>query len=545
MPALLMAFFFAPQGTAAAHHDMILVGDPILEDIRFVSLEAGRPVLSFTLPLSPHEVRTFLDSIDEGLLSPPAREAFFRIERRLALRPPRISFSSSDFSVFVDVNATIEARARANRNVSWHPRYPAIPPVVSFPVRFFVGDFLQLYLEPVWRMAPAHYRNVGSFGLNAPMDYFQYDHLMPHRAFLAAGGRLWNFQIGRDRLCWGTGRTGNLSVSDNPDFYDFMRFSFFTRFFKYSSLVVQMPLDIRHGLLCDTVFPGSELPPNHLYRTTNSYFYLHRLDFMLFNSLTIGISEGILVGNSPLELRFLNPMMVFHQLIPWVDYARWGNRDTGKDGHMAGPFFSVEANWNIVNSLSVYGQFVMTQYELPGELEGVEYPSPDGLGFLFGIQYGHSFDTWASVFFFEFVHTSPFLYMHPSPFASFIHMRILLFDPPHYAFVGFPRDRMVFTLGARFFRDDALSVSGVLSLLFNGERDIAYDWRPGRPARDERTPTGVAERQVVGTVSAGWRPLPFLALSGSLTGIHSRNNRHVSGANETGLQAAFSVGVSF
>jgi len=545
LPVLLLVFFSAPSGIFASHHDMILVGDPVLEDIRFLSLEAGRPILSFTLPLSLHEVRTFLDSIDDSLLSVPAQEAFLRINRRLDLQAPRVSFSSEYFSVFVDLNATIEARARTNREISWYPRYPSVPPVVSFPVRFFIGNFLQLYLEPTWKMSPIHYRRVGSFGFNAPFDYFQYDHLMPHRAFLAAGGRMWNFQIGRDRLSWGTGHMGNLSVSDNPDFYDFMRFSVFTRIFKYSSLVVQMPLDIRYGLLCDTVFPGSSVPPNHLYRTMNRYFYLHRLDFMLFNSLTIGISEGVMVGDSPLELRFLNPMMVFHQLIAWTQYNRWGNRQAGKDGHMVGPFFSVEANWNIINSLSVYGQFVMTQYELPGELAGALHPSPDGLGYLAGIQYSHSFNNWASVFFFEFVHTSPFLYMHPSPFASFIHMRILLFDPPHYSFVGFPRDRMMFTLGARFFRNDVLSVSGVFSLLFNGERDIWYDWQTGWDIRDERTPTGTTERQVIGTVSARWMPRPFLTLRGSLTGIHSHNNRHVSGAHELGLQSAFSVGVSF
>jgi len=559
LPALLLVFLSAPLRIFAMHYDMILVGDPVLEDIRFLSLEAGRPLLSFTLPLSPHEVRTFLDSINESSLSAPALEAFSRIERRLSLQPPLLNFSSDNFSVFADINATIEARARTNLDISWYPHYPEVPPVASLPIRFFIGNFLQLYIEPTWRMLSHHYQHVGYFGVNAPLNYRQYDHLMPNRAFLAAGGRLWNFQIGRDRLSWGTGHMGNLSISDNPDFYDFMRFSFFTRFFRYTSLVVQMPLDIRH-VLCDSVFndsaeppnhipPGSSVPPNHLSRTMNRYFYLHRLDIMLFNSLTIGISEGLLVGDSPLELRFLNPMAVFHQMRPWVQYNRWGNRDRynrGKDGDMLGPFFSVEANWNIINSLSVYGQFTMTQYETSGEVEHLyPYPSPDGMGFLFGVQYSHSFANWASMFFFEFIHTSPFLYMHPSPFASFIHMRIALHGPTEFASVAFPRDIMMFTLGARFFRNNILSVSGIFSLLFNGERGIRYDWQPGWPARDERTPSGIAERQVIGTVSARWRALPFLTLGGSLTGIHSHNNGHDLGAREMGLQASFSASVSF
>jgi len=546
LSALLFLFFSAPWGIFATHYDMILVGDPVLEDIRFLSLEAGRPILSFTLPLSPHEVRTFLDSINESGLSAPAQEAFSRIERRLSPQPPLLNFSSDNFSVFADINATVEARARSNRNISWYPRYPEVPPVASLPIRFFIGSFLQLYIEPTWKMLTHHYQSAGYFGVNSPFVYRQYDHLMPNRAFLAAGGRLWNFQIGRDRLSWGTGHMGNLSISDNPDFYDFMRLSFFTRFFRYTSLVVQMPLDIRRGLLCDSVFDDSAVPPNHLYRTVNRYFYLHRFDIMLFNSLTIGISEGLLVGDSPLELRFLNPMAVFHQMRPWVQYGRWGNRDRGKDGDMLGPFISAEVNWNIINSLSVYGQFTMTQYETSGEVEHLyPYPSPDGMGFLFGVRYSHSFANWASMFFFEFIHTSPFLYMHPSPFASFIHMRIALHGPTEFSSMAFPRDIMMFTLGARFFRNDAFSVSGIFSLLFNGERGIGYDWQPGWPARDERTPSGIAERQVIGTVSARWRALPFLTLGGSLTGIHSHNNGHVSGEREMGLQAAFSASVSF
>ena len=543
---ILLIFCLLPSGVFASHYDMILAGDPVLEDIRFLSLETGRPILSFTIPLSPHEVRRFLYSIDESLLSAPALEAFYRVNRRLIPQAPRVNFSSDEFSVFFGINSTIEARARTNQSISWYPRHPTIPAVVSFPTRFFISDFLQLYLEPKWQMSPTHYQRVGSFGLNAPLDYTLYDHLMPHRAFLAAGGPMWSFQIGRDRLSWGTGHMGNLSVSDNPDFYDFARFSFFTRIFKYSSLVVQMPLDIRDGFLCPSVFPGSAVPDGNLYRTMNRYFYLHRLDFMLFDRLTIGISEGVMVGNAPMELRFLNPMMVFRQLIAWTQYDRWGGENQlGKAGYMVGSFFSAEVNWNIKNSLSVYGQFVMNEFEMPDELERLSYPSPNGLGFLLGIQYSHSFSNWASVFFFEFVHTSPFLYMSPSPFASFIHMRFLLDDTPQYAFIGFPRDQMMFTLGARFFRGNDLSVSGVFSLLFNGARDLRYDWEPGWHTHGERTPSGITERQFIGTVSARWTPQPFLTLSGSLTGIHSHNNRHISGAQEAGLQTAFSVGVSF
>jgi len=156
-PAVLLAMFFSlSPGLFSSHFDMILVGDPVLEDIRYLSLETGRPILSFTLPLSPHEVRKFLDSIDESLLSEPALEAFYRVKRRLSPQAPMISFSSDDFSAFLNINSTMEARVRTNQNISWYPRYPEIPPIISFPSRFFFGDFLQLYLEPSLAMSPIY-----------------------------------------------------------------------------------------------------------------------------------------------------------------------------------------------------------------------------------------------------------------------------------------------------------------------------------------------------------------------------------------------------
>ncbi|MDR1072851.1 MAG: capsule assembly Wzi family protein [Treponema sp.] len=67
---------------------------------------------------------------------------------------------------------------------------------------------------------------------------------MPLRAFVAAGGAWWNFELGRDRLSYGLGRSGNMAVSDTPDYYDMARLSFFSPVFKYSLLVSQMPFTI-------------------------------------------------------------------------------------------------------------------------------------------------------------------------------------------------------------------------------------------------------------------------------------------------------------
>ena len=225
---------------------------------------------------------------------------------------------------------------------------------------------------------------------------------------------------------------GNLIISDNPDFYEFMRLSLFSRYVKYSFLVNQMPLQITPQLY---IYDDDDIPT--LSRTVNRNFYLHRLDFNLFNVLSVGIMEGVIVGNSPLEIRYLNPLMIFHSFYSWNNYDNWLENDQRR--HINGSIFSTEVNWNIIRSLAFYGQFVLTDYATPGELGQRAEQPPNGLGFLAGLQYSHSFSSWASHSFFEFTYTYPYLYMNPSPFASFIQMRNLSDSHRvHYSFIGIP-----------------------------------------------------------------------------------------------------------
>ena len=539
---VFFAFILFPLNLFSSPYNMILVGDPVLEDIRFLSLESGKAFLSFTLPLAPYEVEQFLDSLDTSLFSEQAREAYNRIRERLESRATLTLLSSDNFSMTLNINATLEARARLNTDISWYSVYPKVTPFITLPINFFFADSVQLYIEPSLTMdIEEYFLNDQSLAFNSSLDFSKFDWSQPFRAFAAAGGSWWNFQIGRDRLSHGTGQMGNLAISDNPDYYDFMRLSLFSQNIKYSFLVNQMPLNIKPPLY--------EIPPenrdDYLLRSMNRYFYLHRLDFKLFDVLSIGIMEGVMVGNSPLEIRFLNPLMIFHSLYSWNHYDEWF--DDKDHRSVIGSIFSLEINWNIIRSLAFYGQFVLNEFATPGEISQRTDQPPNALGFLAGIQYSHSFNTWASTSFFEFTYTYPYLYLNPSPFASFISMRNLSDSHRvHYSFIGYPRDLLVFTLGTNFFRsDNTLDISGFFSLLLNGERGITYDWERTAEAANRLSPSGTAENKYILTLSAGWKINNYLRINGSVTGIHSRNNNHISGQNETGLQTTVSVNFSY
>jgi len=368
---------------------------------------------------------------------------------------------------------------------------------------------------------------------------------LAHRAFIATGGSWWNFQLGRDRLFWGTGHTGSLSFSDNSPFFEFMRLSLFSKFFKYSLIINQLPLEITDDLFINDTLPPGLDKDTDLMKTTQRYFYLHRIDFAFFDTLSLGFMEGVMVGNSGPEIRYFNPFVVFHSLFTWNDYPNWYKDPYDERRHMTGSFFSFELNWNIIKTLAVYGQFVMNELGFPGEIKNNPYPPPNAFGYIAGLQYTYSFDTWGSVFFLEFIYTYPYLYILSTPFGSFIQAQKVSPSDHHYYFIGYPRDTMAVTFGTRFFKGDTLYLSGDLSWISRGQHDIKWDWATGiveeKSTYHETTPTGIAENKLIASLSAKWKLLPFLSFNASITGIFALNNNHIHGSNEIGGQAAFSA----
>jgi len=542
---------FAQGAAASPVFDMISVGDPVLNDLRHLSLESGIPFLSFSPPLAPAEIRNFLERVDTAVLSESAMASYMRLEKRLTPEA-NISVRNGIYTFLFNVESTIEGRTSFNKKVAEHPENPNINPFITFPLRFSFANTVQLYVEPSFARRPNRYK-LDTFDLNIPADYFFFDESTPLKAFAASGGDWWNFQIGRDRLFWGTGNTGSLSFSDNSQYFDFARFSLFSSGFKYSVIVNQLPLRLRENLL-DTSLEGFKpdwgTDPDILKGTNQRYFYLHRMDVTVLNRVSISLMEGLMVGNGPLELRYLNPFVLFHSFNSWIYYDKWyppyegdnWRRYKGGEGNdMTGSFFSVEINWNIVKKLAVYGQFLMNEFAESGERQRDPHQPPNALGYIAGIQFTQPFAKWGSITFLEFVYTDPYLGILSSPFASFIQENRY----SQYYFLGYPRDTMALTLGTRIFDGSALNFSGCFSWLARGEHNkhgLLWDWQM---ADGSKTPTGTVEHSFVLSVGADWQPLDWFIVRGSITGIMVSNNKHISGNFERGGQASFSVGFRY
>ncbi|MDR2782358.1 MAG: capsule assembly Wzi family protein, partial [Treponema sp.] len=527
------------------YFSMISAGDPVLEDLRFLIIQSGKSFLSLTPPLSRDEVLLIMRDIDTDTLSDGGEAAYNRITNALNPKP---LYSNEFFSADAHIKAGIEARVRTNPVVSWTQNVADSPALLALPVNLYIADRVQLFIEPSFAQSRWYYDEPGTyFGTNTPPPpdaLKRFDANMPLRAFLAAGGPWWNFEIGRDRLSYGLGRTGNMALSDTPDYYDMARLSLFSSVFKYSVLISQMPLTVSDGIAPD--FSG--LNETAVKTTTQRYFYAHRFDVRLFRRISIGLTEGIMVGNSPLEARFLNPMAIFHAFAAWRDYDGWEGTDNPDHADMVGSLFSLDLNWAIMSGLSLYGQFVMNEWAIPSEMEGwPENVVPNATGFLAGLEYTRDFRGWAASFYAECMYSDPYLYILSTPFASYIWMR-RVFDSSsdsealRYRWIGHPegRDTVMYTVGSSFSRENLGCFLNV-SFVQKGDHTIQWDWNMGRGYTDQKTPSGIPENNLRLALGANWKPFGWLELSAQTGGSIIFNHGHTSGTQEYGLDAILSI----
>jgi hypothetical protein len=538
---LVFVLFFPMRILFATPFTMVSAGDPVLDDLRILVRESGNSFLSFTPPLSRNEILLILEEIDPEALESPLQELYDRVYGALK---PALRYAEGSFGLKAQIRAAPEIHFRTNTDIPFSKPDRESPPALAFPLAAYFADTVELTITPLFAADPFYYAEQGSYwGVNVPYETRRFDLNMPLRAFVAAGGSWWNFQLGREKASFGLGHTGNLAFSATPDYYDFARFSLFSRNFKYSSFVSQMPLNLEDP----QILPDKTIADNGLLKTTQRYLYHHRIDARFFRKLSLAISEALMAGNSPPELRYMSPLIVLHNAWPWRDYDEWGS---GKKGYMTGSLFSFDLDWAIIPSLALYGQFVLNEFSTPYELR--QYPNdqpPNGLGYLAGVEYTHVFSGWSALVYGEFVYTDPYLYTLSSPFASYIWMRRpseLGSKPLRYRWIGHGegRDMALFALGAAFSKTDLL-LSADISLVNRGEHTIEWDWSQTDEALKERAPTGLPERRLTAGFGAVWRPFPLLSLSGHAAGTLLFNAGHQTGSNEAGLELYFSAALSY
>lgn len=183
----------------------------------------------------------------------------------------------------------------------------------------------------------------------------------PLKAGASFGNENYNFYIGRNRQSFGSGHTGNLVISDNFPFQEFMKLEASTDFITYE-------LSLTH--FDNTQGPNNEgftLNGEHQNRT------MQRIDLNFSNRLRFAMNLGGLFNtDSPLDWRLIMPMAMVHN---WVNNKEEIDLATGDEGNNIMGF---ELEYVLKPGLFVSGQIVIDQFQLVVET-GSSVPNAFGL----------------------------------------------------------------------------------------------------------------------------------------------------------------------
>lgn len=192
------------------------------------------------------------------------------------------------------------------------------------------------------------------------------------QAYVQGTFRPVHFTLGRDFLVLGSGKSGNLLLSDNARTFDLYRVDLtasFVRFTAFGIALDDVPLD--------TVIVRGQGPVNTAKRFING----HRLDFRLAQWGSVGVSEVIIYGGPrrTFELAFINPVNFYHG-------EQLNDESLGRTGS---ELASLDIDLFPVPRLELFGELLIDDVKI--ERVNTADLEPNKVGLLIGGQYADPF----------------------------------------------------------------------------------------------------------------------------------------------------------
>lgn len=250
---------------------------------------------------------------------------------------------------------------------------------------------------------------IGLKHLKFNLAYF--DGNWPYRAFLSTGGENWNIQIGRDRLSWGPGESGNLAISDNMPWQNYGKITTYSKDFKYTFLVSFFPHPVNYWDAQSDTYDATNPPrwhgldnsywSNGAYRGLSMYIG-HRFEIRFLNDkFTFAATEGLMYmsEDNTIDVRALNPLNFNHN-----NYIARNSNST----------LELEFNYTPINGLNVYGEMIVDEIAFPGietPPSETERKNPTAMGFLAGVKGVFTLGNGIFHAYAEFAKTDPYLYL--------------------------------------------------------------------------------------------------------------------------------------
>lgn len=215
------------------------------------------------------------------------------------------------------------------------------------------------------------------------------DKNFPYVAYIEYNG----IKFGRDSINWGPGKFGNLILSDASHFFDHLTFS--KKFGNFKFLYMFATLN---DYLSKEEF---EIQSDTNYFAREKYFLAHRIEFTPLKNVTIGFTEGEIIGGKSPGFELINPIFIYHN-----SYSEAVNVIAGID-------FEYRHNSN-----NVYLSFASDDLDLGSTLDNGR---PSAIGYLGGFEKDYK----NFKLNFEYGRTTKYIYNRENEYQKFTNRRLI------------------------------------------------------------------------------------------------------------------------
>ncbi len=395
---------------ARGAQELIKSGSWVYDAMASLYIESGYTDFSDQSPLSVSELRVYLEEINYDSLSPAGKAQYNRILD---------FFDDNGFAITTDAiqvgirpEITLEGYVKNNDDIPWVYDYYKHKPLIYAPVFLNVMDYVSMGMD--LQLAQNKCRMMKHDNhVNIPLAADQMDINFPDTGYLSTGFKVTektgiNFQIGMGAQNVGRSANGSIITSE-----------YFTGS-SYANLEIYNP-NLRYNMNVNQF-------------NVDKYMYTHRFDFRIFRKFQFSVQESMLVYSpSEPELRYLNPLTIFHGMAPWRDY--------GSDESNTCAYLALKASFAPSKYFRIYGLFAQDQFQTAYETSNwPDDTTPNAMGGQLGIEswipYKNGyFHTWL-----EGYYAQPYLYIKEDPNWSLVrtYSESIGDQDPFYEWIGSP-----------------------------------------------------------------------------------------------------------
>ena len=426
---IFSASFLIASGIEQNGQKIFDISSTAYKSIKELYISAGYALPSTTGPWSGAELSLMLERISKEDLTSAEMKLFNKAWEEIHETP---RFSPDEmFGLGLEAKITAEASVHSNPDAYSNPDdynlrpgmswgdYNLAPPILSIPFETWIGTGVYGYMS-LDLMSVRNQHAITSpvildgntigfdyegkvFRHNLifipPNSFSDFNMNFPYRAIGSFGGDWWNVSIGRDKLRWGPGETGNLMIGDQIPYHNNARVTFFTDSFKYTYLMSAFihPMNYMTGPDNNGYWYYSPEYSQLLEREGLRIFIAHRLEWRILNKVNMALTEAIMYQNEKgmLDPLVISPTAIFHNF-----YIR-GN---------ANSLLSFEIDWAVVPHWNIYAEIVMDEVSMPGEYSEKGSP-PTSMGYIVGTKFSYPQDNGVFYGSIETAYTNPYLYL--------------------------------------------------------------------------------------------------------------------------------------